>query len=76
MCTVHRFLCELVKRNQPDLGMVLNSSSLRESILTSYLYSMISALTSEVLQFSIKHSFEFIDLNEEIDPEGNRIKLL
>ncbi|CAB3982511.1 Hypothetical predicted protein [Paramuricea clavata] len=30
-----------------------------------------SSLTSEVLQFSIKHSFEFIDLNEEIDPEDD-----
>ena len=33
------------------------------------------ALTSEVLKFSIKHSFEFVDLNEEVDPEGNSMEL-
>ena len=30
-----------------------------------------SSLTSEVLKFSIKHSFEFVDLNEEVDPEDD-----
>jgi hypothetical protein len=35
--------------------------------MTFYLFS---ALTSEVLKFAIKHSFEFVDLNEEVDPEG------
>ncbi|XP_028399045.1 alpha- and gamma-adaptin-binding protein p34-like [Dendronephthya gigantea] len=31
----------------------------------------ISTLTSKFLEFSIKHSFEFIDLNEEEDPEDD-----
>ena len=40
------------------------------------MFIFISALTSEVLKFSIKHSFEFVDLNEEVDPEGNPTELL
>ena len=30
-----------------------------------------SALTSEVLKFSIEHAFEFVDLNEEVDSEDD-----